>query len=334
LCHDAYVDPTRTSDDIRAGLAHAFEDLLPDPAPWQLIPLAFAAVAMDAMSDYRHVLRHMIDRERDGGAIAMVIPRLMLLCHDSHVHGQWDEAKKLARDGLDLAAAYGYYFWAGQIRALLATGAARRGDLDLALARSEETTTWAAPLRIDVAEAYAQWARSLATLGQGDFEEAHAHATRIDPQGTPTVGVPGRWVLLDLVEAAVRSGRTDEARGHVAAAQQAGIPRISPRIALTTAGAAAIAADDDQAGLLFEAALDLPEANRWPWEHARIHLAYGRWLRRTRDTTRARLHLRAALETFGRIGAAAMAQQARSELRATGVATTTRPDAPTPRRSP
>ena len=99
LCHDAYVDPTRTSDDIRAGLARAFEDLPPDPAPWQLIPLAFAAVAMDAMSDYRHVVRHMIDRERDGGAIAMVIPGLMLLGHDSYVHGQWDEAGEAGECG-------------------------------------------------------------------------------------------------------------------------------------------------------------------------------------------------------------------------------------------
>jgi hypothetical protein len=62
-----------------------------------------------------------------------------------------------------------------------------------------------------------------------------------------------------------------------------------------------------------------------PFEQARIHLAYGEWLRRTRDTTRARLHLRAALETLDRLGALPWAQRARSELRATGIATT-RPD--------
>jgi DNA-binding CsgD family transcriptional regulator len=329
VCHDAYVDPTRTSDDIRAGLARAFEDLPPDPAPWQLIPLCFAAVAMDAMSDYRHVVRRMIDRERDGGAIAMVIPGLMLLGHDSHVHGQWDEAEKLADEGLDLATTYGYHFWEAQIRALQAAGAAVRGDVDLALALSEETTTWAAPRRVDVARAYAHSARHLAATGQGDFDEAHLQISQIDALGAPSPGVPGRWVILDQVEAAVHTGRADEARGHVAAAQQAGIPRIGPRVALITAGAAAIAADEGEAGPLFEAALALPGADRWPWEHARIHFAYGRWLRRTRDTARARWHIRAALETFERIGAAAMAQQARGELRAAGVSTTSRPDAPT-----
>ncbi len=329
MCHDAYVDPTRTSDDIRAGLARAFEDLPPDPAPWQLIPLCFAAVAMDAMSDYRHVVRQMIDRERDGGAIAMVIPGLMLLGHDSHVHGRWDEAKRLAQEGLDLATAYGYHFWEAQIRALQAAGAARRGEVDLALARSKETTTWATPRRVEIARAYAHSARHHAAIGQGDIEEAYVQISQLDALGVPSPGVPGRWVLMDQVEAAVHTGRTDEARGHVAAAQQAGLARIGPRLALITAGAAAIAADEGEAGPLFEAALALPEADRWPWEHARIHFAYGRWLRRTRDTTRARLHIREALETFERIGAAAMAQRARSELRATGVATTSRPDAPT-----
>jgi ATP/maltotriose-dependent transcriptional regulator MalT len=226
--------------------------------------------------------------------------------------------------------AYGYHFWEAQIRALLASGAALRGNVDLAVARSKETTTWAAPRRVEVASAYAQSARNIAAMGQGDVEEAHLQLAQLAPLGAPSPGIPGRWVILDQVEAAVHAGRTEEARAHVAAARQAGIHRIGPRMALITAGAAAIAADDGEAGALFEAALDLPEADRWPWEHARIQLAYGQWLRRTRDTTRARSHIRAALETFERIGAAAMAQRARNELRASGVAITSRPDLPAP----
>jgi hypothetical protein len=62
-------------------------------------------------------------------------------------------------------------------------------------------------------------------------------------------------------------------------------------------------------GPLFEAALSLPEADRWPFEHARVHLAYGEWLRRTRDTARARLYLRAALDTLVRLGARPWAER-------------------------
>ena len=327
LCYDAYVDPTHAPDALRKGLADAFAALPADAAPWELIPLAFAAVATDALSDHRYLVFRMIERERDGGAIAMVVPALLLLCHDSYVHGRWDEAENLAQQGLDLAAAHGYHFWERQIRVLLASGAALRGEAELARARSEETTTWAAPRGIEVTEAYARSARRLAAMGEGDYEEAHVQAGRIEPPGAPAFGVPRRWTLLDLVETAVRTGRVDEAHDHVAAARRAAVHRISPRTALICAGAEAVAADETEAGPLFETALSLPHAARWPWEHARVQLAYGQWLRRTRDH-RARRYLSAALETFERIGAGAMAQRARNELRATGVATTTGPVAP------
>ncbi|MFE2068455.1 AAA family ATPase [Streptomyces sp. NPDC059467] len=326
LCYDAYVDPTRKSDAIREGLADAFAELPTDAAPWQIVPLGFAAVALDALSDYRHLLLRMIERERDGGAIGMVIPALLLLCQDSYVHGQWDEAERLAQEGLELAAVYGYQFWERQLRAVLASGAALRGNVDLARVRSEETTTWATPRGMDVTEGYARSARNLAAIGQGDYEEALVQAARIGPPGAPTPGVPGRWMVLDVVEAAVRTGRAEDARAHVRAAQEAGLPRIGPRIELITAGAAAVAADDTEAAGLFEAALALPDVPRWPWDHARIQFAYGQWLRRTHDMAGARVQLGAALETFDRIGATMMAQRAAAELRATGVSVA-RPDA-------
>ncbi|MGY5115732.1 ATP-binding protein [Streptomyces sp. 900105755] len=68
-------------------------------------------------------------------------------------------------------------------------------------------------------------------------EEALAQAARIGPPGAPTPGVPGRWMVLDYVEAAVRTGHLADARAHVRAAQEAGLPRIGPRVELITAGA-------------------------------------------------------------------------------------------------
>ncbi len=328
LCHDAHVDPSHTAAAIRNGLAQAFAALPTDPAPWELMPLAFAANAMDVLSDYRYLIARMIERERDGGAIAMAIPGLLLLCQNSYVHGRWDEAERLAQEGLELAATYGYHFWAGQIRALLSSAAALRGNADLSRSRRTETTNWAASRGMGVTEAYARSAGSLAALGQGDFDEALVQIARISPPGAPSAGIPSRWVVLDLVEAAVRSGHLDQARDHVAAAQQAGLHRIGPRIALIVAGAAALAADDDEAGALYEAALSTPDAARFPWEHARVQFAYGQWLRRTHDTTLARVYLRAALETFDRIGAEGYARRVREELRAAGVAPAVQADTP------
>jgi DNA-binding NarL/FixJ family response regulator len=56
-------------------------------------------------------------------------------------------------------------------------------------------------------------------------------------------------------------------------------------------------------------------------EQARTELLFGEHLRRERRRADARPHLRAALETFQRLGMPVWADRARDELRATGEAT-------------
>ena len=70
---------------------------------------------------------------------------------------------------------------------------------------------------------------------------------------------------------------------------------------------------------MFERALTVPGADRWPFDRARIELTFGERLRRMKATTDARAHLTAALDTFQRLGAAPWAARAGSELRATGL---------------
>ncbi len=101
--------------------------------------------------------------------------------------------------------------------------------------------------------------------------------------------------------------------------RQAGIAAISPRQALTIEGTAAIAAPDHEAVALFERALAVPGADRWPFDRARIQLTFGERLRRMKATTDARAHLTAALDTFQRLGAVPWAARAGNELRATGL---------------
>ena len=113
----------------------------------------------------------------------------------------------------------------------------------------------------------------------------------------------------------------------MAAVRQAGVAAISPRQALTAVGAAAIAAPDWEAAALFERALTVPGADRWPFDRARIQLAFGERLRRIKATTDARAHLTAALDTFQRLGAMPWATRAGSELRATGLTIGQLPDA-------
>ena len=83
----------------------------------------------------------------------------------------------------------------------------------------------------------------------------------------------------------MRTGRHAEAAAHVAAIRTDDVASLSPRLALLAAG-------------LFETALTIPGIDRWPFDLARVQLAYGERLRRTRAPTVSRVHLAAALETL------------------------------------
>jgi DNA-binding CsgD family transcriptional regulator len=160
---------------------------------------------------------------------------------------------------------------------------------------------------------------SVAALGRGDFEDAYQHATAISPAGVLASHVPlALWVFMDLVEAAVRTGRHTEAAAHVTAIRDAGIATISPRVALLAAGSEAIATPDGNSLGLFEEALAIPGVDRFPFDLARVQFLYGERLRRARFTKESRSHLAAALEIFERLGARPWASRAAGELQATG----------------
>jgi DNA-binding CsgD family transcriptional regulator len=72
-------------------------------------------------------------------------------------------------------------------------------------------------------------------------------------------------------------------------------------------------------GPIFDDALSIPDIEQWPFDLARVQLAYGEHLRRARLNTASRQQLTAALETFERLEARPWADGAANELRATGL---------------
>ena len=75
---------------------------------------------------------------------------------------------------------------------------------------------------------------------------------------------------------------------------------------------------DDELDAHFDEALTLHERTPDVFERARTQLIYGARLRRARRRVRAREELRAALDTFERVGATPWIKQATAELAATG----------------
>jgi DNA-binding CsgD family transcriptional regulator len=315
-------DPARTRPEHLDQLSTLIAGLGSEVDPTRIVRIARAASNVDRATDCREALWRVVRDGREGGAIGSAIGGLILLCFDHLITGQWDEASELAEEGVALCDGHGYGIYKAGYRFALSTLAALRGDDEAVRAINERMQQWAVPRGVHVVAEYVAQTQCIAALGRGDHEDAYACATAISPPGAlPPRSVRALSTGLDLVEAAMRTGRTAEAAAHVAVMHEAGVAAISPRCAVRVAGAAAIAAPEHLASGLFERALATPDIARFPYEVARVQLAYGEHLRRDRALVEARNPLSAALDTFRRLGARPWVTRAANEMRATGLPT-------------
>jgi DNA-binding CsgD family transcriptional regulator len=126
------------------------------------------------------------------------------------------------------------------------------------------------------------------------------------------------WGLVELIEAAARSGNADLAAD--------GLRRLSEltRTSRTDwalgveAQCRALVSEDDVVEDLFREAIERLGRTRVRVALARARLLYGEWLRRRRRRLDAREQLRSAHELFSEFGMEAFAERARVELQATG----------------
>ncbi|MFE3222643.1 ATP-binding protein [Nocardia sp. NPDC059228] len=163
---------------------------------------------------------------------------------------------------------------------------------------------------------YCGWAMAVLHNGLGNHDEAVTEAVRAR-ESSPDLFV-ANWALPELVEAAMRTGRTGLATSAVNQLVQVALPGgteeglglVARCRALTSTGAAA-------AQFYREAIERLARTELRP-ELARAHLLYGEWLHREGLRDDAREHLRTAHDMFADIGTGAFAERARRELLATG----------------
>jgi len=126
------------------------------------------------------------------------------------------------------------------------------------------------------------------------------------------------WALVELVEAAVRSGAVGDANAalsHLREAAHAGGTDWGRGI---EARSRALLSEGDAAERLYREAIECLGRCRVRADLARAHLVYGEWLRRERRRVDARAEFRTALEMLESMGMEAFAERARRELRATG----------------
>jgi DNA-binding CsgD family transcriptional regulator len=319
LMRHTHSDPAGADEAAYRHLDELVEHLDQVNDPGEIILIGLAGSWVDRLGACRAALRRALELGRAADDMSVMTQALALLAFESYFTGQWQDCEGYLAEALSLTREQGLRLLGWATEHWVATLAAVRGDDETARRITDELIYWAVPRGAVMVSYLCHYTRTLAALGRQDYEAAYQDATSISPAGTIPPCVPvAIWVVLDLVEAAIRTGRDDEAREHVAAALGAGIARISGRTAMLVASAQGLVADGDAAAEHFERALAQPHASRWPFEQARIELLYGQHLRRARAPRAARQHLAEALAIFERLGAARWADAARKELRAAG----------------
>jgi DNA-binding NarL/FixJ family response regulator len=251
-------------------------------------------------------------RARADGALGILSQVLPLLANADVWAGRWASASANATEGLQLAREIGQHDLAAYELVVQALIAAYRGEEDECRSLAAEGRGLASARRFALVAEFADWALALLELGLGRADEALARARDISTTGAVF------WAALDRIEAAVRAGAQETARGWLAS--------FEPWAESTGAGwaravalhCAALLTTDAEAEQLFQSALEAHAEAARPFERARTELAFGEFLRRSRRRVDARAHLQTALDAFEALGANAWAERARVELRASG----------------
>jgi DNA-binding CsgD family transcriptional regulator len=259
-----------------------------------------------------------VDRLREQGRLGLLTQALVHYAWAATYAGHWSaaaaagsEAARLARD-----TDQPQYGLTGELIAGLVAGLrGNESDLEGRIAGPERTlrTMNGGPLL-----APAHLARGAAALGEGQYEEAFRHLWPVFDDADPAFHRFMRWpAVLDLVEAAARSGHLEQAAGVMAELEAIAARSGPPLLLILLTCARPLLADEQDAHGLFQAALgrDRPA---YAYPRARTLLSFGTWLRRQRRGIESRAPLREAIELFDVLGAIRWSDRARQELRAAG----------------
>ncbi|ROO86646.1 regulatory LuxR family protein [Actinocorallia herbida] len=257
---------------------------------------------------------------RDSGAFAL-LPLVLSLSTMMYIfEGDLAEAETLNEEAKAHAVAADVWTTSGT---MVQTG----GDVGLAAFRGEVTATE------QLAEAIAkesavrgegrtleicQWVRSVLYNGLGQYDKALEAVLLSTVDHTAPSGVGVHWAPLELIEAAVRTGRlelAEQALERFSWSTQAG--GVDWGLGLE-ARCRALISEGDEADRLYREAIERLGRTRMRPDLARAHLLYGEWLRRERRRVEAREQLRTAFDLFTEIGMKAFAERTERELLATG----------------
>jgi DNA-binding CsgD family transcriptional regulator len=162
------------------------------------------------------------------------------------------------------------------------------------------------------------WARAQLYNSLGRYAEALAAAEQASEHPDERLFFFSTWALVELIEAAVRSGKRQRAADALERLTESTHPCATDWALGVEARSQALLSDGEAADRLYREAIDRLGRTGVRGALARAHLLYGEWLRREHRRIDARLQLRIADQMFTAMGAEGFAERARRELLATG----------------
>jgi DNA-binding CsgD family transcriptional regulator len=295
--------------------AAALGDRDPEPAR-HFGAAAFIIGAFDLALPF---LRTAVDGLRAEGRLGHLPRGLMLYGTVAARLADWNAAIPAADEGRRLSIEFGEPMWEAGAATVAATIAGVRGNAAAAEEAAAQAEQQGLAAGAHTTVALASVARALAKLGAGEHDEAYAAARRLFDDGDPAYHpVISSWVIGELAEAAIHADQIEDARARLTAVEAAAGPAPASWIELGLRHARALlAADDEEAARHFAEALSA-DLDRWPFQRARLLLAYGQWLRRQRRIADSRTPLRTSRDIFDALGCASWSDRTRRELRASG----------------
>ena len=279
--------------------------------------LAFAAYAVGDITQSIELMDRAAPLLHAQGRVGLLAQLLVVRAWASINVGQFGEALRQVEEANRLASETGQPIWTAMSQIGRGILVGLRGDEHLA---ERLITTAGEPLmalRLSVLQAQAEFAHGIVAMTAGRNSDAFDHFARMfDRNGPAYHQLVAHAAAPYVVECAVRSGRIAEARRLLAELESLSRRTPAPLVQMGLRYARALVAEESDARRLYEIALSAEP--KWPFDHARVQMSYGSWLRRQRRIIESRPYLREAHAAFESLGVQPWADMARAELRASG----------------
>lgn len=254
---------------------------------------------------------------RREGRLRQLAQVLVVRAMGGILNGRWSSAWADLEESAMISSETVQPMWQAGAYSLRSMIAAVQGQTDEAMHLAAEGARIGTEIGSASPLLFVQLGRGLSALSVGRSQEAYEELSRLfDPSDASHHTLWSAFAIGDLADAAVASGQVDDAR-RILRGVEGLAHHPSPWLRVVLARARAVLADDAQAEALYRQGL-AQDLNHWPFDRARLQLAFGVWLRRQRRGAEARQPLRAARDTFEALGAEPWLDRARQELRASG----------------